>query len=76
MSEQTAEPVRLSPAELRTLFLFEKLDDDQLKWLSEHGYCQTWRPVSRSIPKVTRRPVSTSCSPAPCPCTVAWRTPK
>src|SRR5215216_1530009 len=42
MSEQTAEPVRLSPAELRTLFLFEGLDDDQLRWLSEHGYCQTW----------------------------------
>ena len=42
MSEQTAEPVRLSPAELRTLFLFEGLDDDQLSWLSEHGYCQRW----------------------------------
>ena len=42
MSDQTAEPVRLSPSELRTLFLFEKLDDDQLSWLSEHGYCQTW----------------------------------
>src|SRR4029450_5393866 len=42
MSEQTAAPVRLNPAELRTLFLFEKLDDDQLSWLSEHGDCQTW----------------------------------
>jgi signal transduction histidine kinase len=42
MSEPIAEPVRLSPSELRTLFLFEKLDDDQLAWLSEHGYCQTW----------------------------------
>ncbi|HKX15057.1 MAG TPA: ATP-binding protein [Propionibacteriaceae bacterium] len=42
MSEQVAEPVRLSPAELRTLFLFEKLDDEQLAWLSEQGYCQTW----------------------------------
>ena len=42
MSEQTVEPVRLSPSELRTLFLFEKLDDDQLAWLSENGYCQTW----------------------------------
>jgi signal transduction histidine kinase len=41
MSEQIVEPVRLSPSELRTLFLFEKLDDDQLSWLSEHGYCQT-----------------------------------
>jgi signal transduction histidine kinase len=42
MSEQTVEPVRLSPSELRTLFLFEKLDDDQLAWLSKSGYCQTW----------------------------------
>src|SRR4029450_9871881 len=42
MSEQTAQPVRLNPAELRTLFLFERLDDDQLAWLSKHGYCQTW----------------------------------
>jgi len=42
MSEQTVEPVRLSPSELRTLFLFEKLDDDQLAWLSDNGYCQTW----------------------------------
>jgi len=42
MSEQVAEPVRLSPAELRTLFLFEALDDDQLSWLSENGYSQTW----------------------------------
>ncbi|HEX6758688.1 MAG TPA: ATP-binding protein [Propionibacteriaceae bacterium] len=41
MSEQIAEPVRLSPSELRSLFLFEKLDDDQLTWLSQHGYCQT-----------------------------------
>ncbi|MFF2523386.1 ATP-binding protein [Streptomyces liangshanensis] len=28
---------RLSPAELRTLFLFEALDDRQLAWLSERG---------------------------------------
>jgi signal transduction histidine kinase len=42
MSEQIAPPVRLTPAELRTLFLFESLEDDQLAWLSEQGYCQTW----------------------------------
>jgi signal transduction histidine kinase len=42
MTEQTVQPVRLSPGELRTLFLFEKLDDDQLAWLSENGYCQKW----------------------------------
>ncbi len=31
------EPGRLSLAELRTLFLFEKLSDEQLTWLAEHG---------------------------------------
>ena len=41
MSEQIVEPVRLSPSELRTLFLFQTLDDDELTWLSQHGYCQT-----------------------------------
>jgi signal transduction histidine kinase len=41
MNQQITEPVRLSPSELRTLFLFEKLDDDELTWLSQHGYCQT-----------------------------------
>jgi len=30
-------PDRVSPEELRTLFLFEHLDDEQLGWLSEHG---------------------------------------
>src|SRR5919107_820137 len=34
---QPCEPGRLTPAELRTLFLFEKLTDEQLGWLSEHG---------------------------------------
>src|SRR3712207_5214679 len=33
---------RLSPAELKTLFLFESLDEDQLDWLSENGYVQSW----------------------------------
>jgi signal transduction histidine kinase len=28
---------RLAPSELRTLFLFEALDDTQLGWLAEHG---------------------------------------
>jgi signal transduction histidine kinase len=31
------EPERLAPDELRTLFLFEGLDDDQLAWLAENG---------------------------------------
>ena len=29
---------RLSPEQLRTLFLFEKLDDGQLAWLAERGH--------------------------------------
>jgi signal transduction histidine kinase len=32
-----SEPERLTPDELRTLFLFEKLDDDQLDWLAATG---------------------------------------
>jgi signal transduction histidine kinase len=28
---------RLTPTDLRTLFLFEALDDEQLSWLAEHG---------------------------------------
>ncbi|MFD0783935.1 ATP-binding protein [Micromonospora azadirachtae] len=28
---------RVAPEELRTLFLFEALDDEQLAWLAEHG---------------------------------------
>jgi signal transduction histidine kinase len=31
------EPERLAPDELRTLFLFEHLNDDQLVWLAERG---------------------------------------
>jgi signal transduction histidine kinase len=31
------EPGQLTPAELRTLFLFEKLTDEQLDWIAEHG---------------------------------------
>src|SRR3954452_17236502 len=27
----------LAPGDLRTLFLFEKLTDDQLAWVAEHG---------------------------------------
>jgi signal transduction histidine kinase len=30
-------PERLKPADLRTLFLFEQLDEDQLAWLAERG---------------------------------------
>jgi signal transduction histidine kinase len=40
---------RLTPAELKTLFLFEALNDEQLGWLSEHGYVESYpagTPVS------------------------------
>jgi CRP-like cAMP-binding protein len=30
-------PERLTPKELRTLFLFEQLEDDQLAWLADRG---------------------------------------
>jgi signal transduction histidine kinase len=32
-----SESGRLTPAELRTLFLFEKLTDEQLGWIADHG---------------------------------------
>jgi signal transduction histidine kinase len=32
-----SEPERLTPDQVRTLFLFEQLDDDQLAWLAERG---------------------------------------
>jgi len=38
------EPERLKPEQLRTLFLFEKLDDDQLTWLSERGRVVEYPP--------------------------------
>ena len=31
---------KLSPAELKTFFLFESLEDEKLAWLSEHGRVQ------------------------------------
>ncbi|MGY4772300.1 ATP-binding protein [Kribbella sp. CWNU-51] len=40
MSDHT-EVRRLSPDELRTLFLFESLTDEQLQWLSETGYVES-----------------------------------
>jgi signal transduction histidine kinase len=33
---------RLTPEQLRTLFLFEALDDDQLDWLAERGRVEQW----------------------------------
>jgi len=37
-------PPDCSPAELRTLFLFEKLSDDQLAWLCENGHVEFFEP--------------------------------
>ena len=64
MSEPILQAARLSPSELRTLFLFEALDDDQLDWLSEKGYCKAWLAGERSTPRVIRRRTSSFCSPA------------
>lgn len=35
-------PARLTPDELRTLFLFEKLTDEQLEWLAARGEVRTY----------------------------------
>ena len=42
----TQAPLRCSPDELRTLFLFEKLSDDQLGWLCEQRLDQGIRTRS------------------------------
>ena len=34
------EPLPCKADELRTLFLFEKLTDDQLRWLCERGHVE------------------------------------
>ena len=46
MSVLPAEPGRMicSVEELRTLFLFEKLSDDQLQWLCERGHVELLEP--------------------------------
>jgi signal transduction histidine kinase len=36
-------PERVSPATLRTLFLFEDLQDDRLEWVAEHGHVEHYR---------------------------------
>jgi signal transduction histidine kinase len=41
MTVHTDEPRRLTPDELRTLFLFESLTDEQLRWLSDAGYVES-----------------------------------
>jgi signal transduction histidine kinase len=50
------ETLKCSPDELRTLFLFEKLSDDQLRWLCERGHVELFPPG----------PVFTEGAPATC----------
>ncbi len=45
--ERVTRPADAQPcdvAELRTLFLFEQLDDDQLRWLCAHGHVERREP--------------------------------
>ncbi|HEX8865733.1 MAG TPA: cyclic nucleotide-binding domain-containing protein, partial [Lentzea sp.] len=48
---------RLTPADLRELFLFEKLDPEQLDWLAAHGHIET---------REAGTPVLTEGEPATC----------
>ncbi len=50
------EPLKCNSDELRTLFLFEKLSDDQLQWLCERGHVEAFPPG----------PVFTEGAPATC----------
>ncbi len=45
---QPCEPGQLTPDELKTLFLFEKLSDEQLAWLAERG-CTLRAPAGSLI---------------------------
>jgi signal transduction histidine kinase len=49
-------PAQCNPDELRTLFLFEKLTDDQLRWLCQHGHVEEFEAG----------PVFTEGAPATC----------
>jgi signal transduction histidine kinase len=40
----TEDVLRCGPDELRQLFLFEKLTDEQLRWLCNHGHVETFEP--------------------------------
>ena len=47
------EPLPCSMDELRTLFLFEKLTDDQLQWLCERGHAELIPPGPVFTPRAT-----------------------
>ena len=72
-AEATSEPERLTPDELRSLFLFEALDDDQLAWLAERGGSSSTR--RRHDPRRGRRRPSASscCSRGCCRCRAGSR---
>jgi hypothetical protein len=57
-----------SADELRTLFLFEKLTDEQLAPGCAAKGTSSTRSRGRYTPKVIRRPVSTCCLRAPWCC--------
>ncbi len=64
-SPVNGEPRKLNHAELRTLFLFEALTDEQLAVLAEAGDGGAVRRlVAGSTARVSRPPASSSCSPA------------
>jgi signal transduction histidine kinase len=41
MTDPTGEGRRLTPADIKQLFLFEHLDDDKLTWIAERGWAVT-----------------------------------
>jgi signal transduction histidine kinase len=43
-AQQEPEELRCGPEELRQLFLFEKLSDEQLEWLCQHGHVERFAP--------------------------------
>ena len=52
------------PTSCGTLFLFEKLDDEQLDWLCERRPDRDVRARARCTARASRRPASTCCSTA------------
>ena len=56
---------RLPVQALRELFLFEKLSDEQLRWLAEHGWVTEAPSGDSVLAEGTRRSCSSSCSAAP-----------
>ncbi len=53
--------MKLTVEELRGLFLFEKLDDEKLAWLAEHGTVETAAAGATVYSEATSPPAST-CS--------------